>query len=220
MARALSLVAVLIIAVMSPALAETPRTLTWDDLIPQGEPIENPFLDMDMQLREDLGFIARSREDVKLGFIEKDGDEFAEALAVESDLKAQGVDVDGLIRQANEIEAAYRAQNDKLNEELDGKRIRMPGYALPLEFREDGVTEFLLVPYVGACIHVPPPPLNQTVYVALNQTYKMRNLYDPVWITGRITAKPSSKALSFVDGAADIQTGYTIEGVEIEPYED
>lgn len=219
MARVLAFAAVLIVAITSIAQAETPREITWDDLIPPSETIENPFLDMDMQLREDLGFIARTREDLRMEFISKDGEEYAEALAVEASLKIQGIDVDGLIQKANAIEEAYKAQESMLNAALDGKRIRMPGYALPLEYREDGITEFLLVPYVGACIHSPAPPLNQTVFVTLNQTYKMQSLFAPVWVTGRISAKQDAKELSFVDGAAAIQTGYTIEGVQIEPYE-
>ncbi len=47
----------------------------------------------------------------------------------------------------------------KLNAALDGQKIKMPGYITPLEITSDGMTEFLLVPYLGACIHVPPPPL-------------------------------------------------------------
>ena len=52
-------------------------------------------------------------------------------------------------------------------EELDGQTVRIPGYLLPLELIGDRVNEFLLVPYVGACIHVPPPPLNQIVSVKI-----------------------------------------------------
>jgi hypothetical protein len=49
--------------------------------------------------------------------------------------------------------------------ELDGKRVRIGGYVVPLDFESTTVKEFLLVPFVGACIHVPPPPANQIIYV-------------------------------------------------------
>ena len=49
--------------------------------------------------------------------------------------------------------------------ELDGKRVRIGGYVVPLDFEATNVKEFLLVPFVGACIHVPPPPPNQIIYV-------------------------------------------------------
>jgi hypothetical protein len=58
-------------------------------------------------------------------------------------------------------------------EDLNGRIVRMPGYLLPLDVIGAKVTEFLLVPYIGACIHVPPPPPNQIVYV---KVVKM-----PIW---------------------------------------
>lgn len=200
------------------AAAETPKAITWDDLVPAGLPIENPILDLDMEAREDLGFVARTRQDLELGFIEKDSEAYKEALAVEVALRAGGIDVDDMISIATRIEAEYQRREGMMNPVLDGQKIRMPGYALPLEFVEAGVSEFLLVPYVGACIHVPPPPPNQMVLVKLNQTYKMESLYDPVWVTGVLRIKAGNPSLSLVDGAADVSVGYALEGVAIEPY--
>ena len=54
----------------------------------------------------------------------------------------------------------FDANATKLNKALHGAYIRMPGFIIPLELDADGVIEFVLVPYVGACIHVPPPPPN------------------------------------------------------------
>jgi hypothetical protein len=66
----------------------------------------------------------------------------------------------------------------------DGNLVRVPGFMVPLEDSADQVTEFLLVPYVGACIHTPPPPANQILQVQTAQKVKV-NLYDPIWVTGR-----------------------------------
>jgi hypothetical protein len=58
---------------------------------------------------------------------------------------------------------------------LDGTKVRIPGYIVPLEADDQGrLTEFFLVPFLGACIHVPPPPPNQIVYVKLPQASKRR----------------------------------------------
>jgi imidazolonepropionase-like amidohydrolase len=62
----------------------------------------------------------------------------------------------------------------------------MPGYALPLEYDGKNVTEFLLVPWVGACIHTPPPPPNQIVYAKAAQPFPAKNRFAPVWIEGRL----------------------------------
>lgn len=53
---------------------------------------------------------------------------------------------------------------------LDGESIRIAGYLVPLEYNEKKlISEFLLVPYYGACIHTPPPPANQIIHVFMNQ---------------------------------------------------
>jgi hypothetical protein len=62
--------------------------------------------------------------------------------------------------------AAQQVMDFSVNKALDGNNVRLPGFIVPLEVSKEGkVTEFFLVPYVGACIHVPPPPPNQLIYV-------------------------------------------------------
>lgn len=69
--------------------------------------------------------------------------------------------------------------------QLAGKRVSIPGFMVPLEDDLDQVTEFLLVPYAGACIHVPPPPPNQIVYVKMNKNTKVQVTFtDPIVVTG------------------------------------
>lgn len=72
-----------------------------------------------------------------------------------------------------------------VNEELDGKRIRIPGFVVPLEFDDfETITQFLFVPYFGACIHLPPPPPNQIILVNSPQGLELTELYDPFWLSG------------------------------------
>ena len=130
----------------------------------------------------------------------------------------EGVDVKELLKAAEDLKTEVDRRGAIVNGELDGKIVRMPGYALPLEQSEDGVTEFLLVPYVGACIHVPPPPANQIVYVKLDKAYRVASLYEPIWITGKLVAESASRSLSLVDGVAPVATGYRMDGIAIEPY--
>ncbi|WP_250656947.1 DUF3299 domain-containing protein [Alkalimarinus coralli] len=69
--------------------------------------------------------------------------------------------------------------------EMDGQAIRIPGFIVPLEFDDtETITQFFLVPYFGACIHVPPPPPNQLIFVDYPSGVKLGELYDPVWIFG------------------------------------
>ena len=79
---------------------------------------------------------------------------------------------------------------------------RVPGYMVPLEDTLNEVTEFLLVPYPGACIHVPPPPPNQLMLVTMNggKTTSVIPFWEPVWVQGIVTigeAKNSDGATAF-----------------------
>jgi len=95
--------------------------------------------------------------------------------------------------------------------ELDGETVRLPGFVVPLEFTETAVSEFLLVPYFGACIHVPPPPSNQIVYVQTAKPYDIRGLFEAVWVTGRLRTSVQMTELA--------DAGYTLEATTVEPYE-
>ncbi|MBO2928933.1 DUF3299 domain-containing protein [Metapseudomonas otitidis] len=96
--------------------------------------------------------------------------------------------------------------------ELDGQEVKLPGYIVPLDVTEEGrVTEFLLVPYFGACIHVPPPPSNQIVHVTTELGVLMDALYQPFWIEGPLQVKASTSELA--------EAGYQMEASKIYPYE-
>ena len=74
--------------------------------------------------------------------------------------------------------------------EMNGTNIRIPGFIVPLEFDdEQTITEFFLVPYFGACIHSPPPPPNQIIYVRAPKGIQIETLYDPFWISGKLSTK-------------------------------
>jgi uncharacterized protein len=82
---------------------------------------------------------------------------------------------------------------------------------VPLERGPDGLlSEFFLVPYFGACIHVPPPPPNQIVYVRMRAGAGLRSIEDAQWVTGRLHAAARATDL----GVA----AYTLDGERLEPY--
>jgi uncharacterized protein len=70
---------------------------------------------------------------------------------------------------------------------LNNTKVSIPGFMVPLEDDADQVTEFILVPFAGACIHVPPPPPNQMVYVKLTRQQKVKMSFtDPIMVTGTL----------------------------------
>ena len=98
-------------------------------------------------------------------------------------------------------------------ETLDGRRVRIPGFVVPLETDGVKLSEFLLVPYYGACIHVPPPPSNQVIYVTVPEgEAKVRSAFDAVWVIGTLSAKPFSSDLA--------QAGYQLRAESVLPYDE
>ena len=94
------------------------------------------------------------------------------------------------------------------------KKIRIPGYAVPLDAERSEKREFLLVPYFGACIHTPPPPANQIVLVrptAQSKIKKMPESMDVLWVEGEL----KEGRVSTSQGVS----GYLLEAISIAPYE-
>jgi hypothetical protein len=82
--------------------------------------------------------------------------------------------------------------------DLDKKEVKLSGFVLPLKFNGDKVTQFLLVPFVGACVHVPPPPANQLVLVDVPQGYQTTGLWEPVTVIGTLAVSGISMELAEV----------------------
>ncbi len=121
------------------------------------------------------------------------------------------------IDEEKEFGIIYDVNVFKPRADLHGQSIRIAGFTLPLEMEDEKSVEFLLVPFVGACIHVPPPPPIQIIYVKFPEGYKSRALYDAVWITGRLETENANYDLDFVDGNEEIQVGYSLTATTVTP---
>lgn len=107
--------------------------------------------------------------------------------------------------------AAQQIMDFSVNKSLNGSTVKIPGFIVPLDIGKDGlVSEFFLVPYFGACIHVPPPPPNQIVYVRMNKGIALDSIYEAYWITGKLKASNKTTRL----GAS----AYQLEGSKVEIY--
>lgn len=95
--------------------------------------------------------------------------------------------------------------------ELNGKQVRIPGFVIPLEGDADQVTEFLLVPYYGSCIHTPPPPPNQIIHVTFPQGAPDQDLWDVVYLEGKLMTQQNVVGM--------VETGYHIIGSSVSPYQ-
>ena len=97
--------------------------------------------------------------------------------------------------------------------EIDGKMVKIPGFMVPLEDESDEITEFLLVPYQGACVHTPPPPPNQIVEVEMAGGKKAKfDFWNPVWVRGKLEIQTVKSPYGDVS--------YKLTGMAIEPYKE
>lgn len=104
------------------------------------------------------------------------------------------------------------SQQKSAAQQLDGKTVAVPGFMVPLEDDLDHVTEFLLVPFAGACIHVPPPPPNQMIYVKMNGNKQVHVTFtDPIMVTGQM------KISTVISPYGDVS--YEMVGMTIKPYQ-
>lgn len=117
------------------------------------------------------------------------------------------------VAQAMDPEWQEILSSTNVRPELDGTRIRIPGFIVPLEFNDNQeTTEFFLVPYMGACIHVPPPPPNQIIHVTPGTPLKMDRMWEPYWVIGTLET-------SLVEN--DIATSaYSMQADEVILYEE
>lgn len=146
--------------------------LTWEDLMPEGEEAvlallyEEFYTDLETRLR------AQSQRLKDVEVQSADG----------SDL-----DISQLIAEGSASDTMEQIGTFNVVEDLDGLKIRLPGYVVPLDFSSNKeYKEFLLVPYFGACLHTPPPPPNQIVYVKSDPAAEVESIYDPVWVEGTL----------------------------------
>ena len=94
---------------------------------------------------------------------------------------------------------------------LEGKTVKIPGFIVPLEDYEEEGAEFLLVPYFGACVHTPPPPPNQMVYVRMQDGKKLKfGWWDPVWMEGTLRIEHFESPYGAV--------GFQLVGTKTTPY--
>ncbi len=104
-------------------------------------------------------------------------------------------------------------KSTKVRPEFNNKRIRIAGYIVPIEYDDNQViTEFFLVPYFGACIHVPPPPPNQLIYVKHPKGFQLPDLYTPFWVDGTVVIETQENELGL--------SAYSMRNVKLTRYEE
>jgi hypothetical protein len=198
--------------------AKSPREVHWEDLQAPFE-FEDPFEKLTEEQLMDLGVIARVQSLEK-----RQGDSKVtegmrqEAAAARAKLEKQKVDIEGLFAKRAKITELRKKRANAAVPELAGQFLALPGFVLPLEYDGKKVTEFLLVPWVGACIHTPPPPPNQMVHVIAKTPFETKGMFEAVTITGVMKIETRKEELFLVDGKAEINLSYSMTNAGVAKY--
>ena len=180
--RVVKFLLVSFISVFGNSVLAEPTVITWDDLSPSKD--QGAKLNFDMKSAiigiPDISEFDGSKEKLDI---------FLDDMEFLKEMQGEG----GFI-----------------NMNLNDKEIKIAGYIAPIAFDGDNVAEFLLVPYRGACIHVPPPPANQIIYVKSANGLKADEISSPQWITGILRTNSVSTIV------ADV--GYSIQEASVSPY--
>ncbi len=116
----------------------------------------------------------------------------------------------GLVDHSGPVLSSQQPASTGVRPDWNGRIVRLPGFIVPIDFDGTAVTAFILVPYAGACIHVPPPSANQLVFVTTPEPYESQGLYAPVSVTGMFGISSISTHLA--------QIGYALSADHIEPF--
>ncbi|MEL7330203.1 MAG: DUF3299 domain-containing protein [Cyanobacteria bacterium J06559_1] len=211
-----------LMAVIPAAPAAAQSTITWEDLQAQSTHLRNPY----EQLNEDQTFRLSSlyqlREWTKDNPPAPDSIEAKEIQRLEQTFADEGIDPDALLVHVDEAQAYWRSQAQTTNSDLEEQFVQLSGYVLPLgdnrsDSQTQSVNEFLLVPYVGACIHVPAPPPNQIIHIEPAAAIENPGVFSAVEVSGKLRSQSNSYELFRVDGTRTVDVSYALDLEAIAP---
>lgn len=190
-------------------LADAPAHVVWSELAPSTAPYEDPFLEMSYWQKDDLRTILQATQN-------EDDNELAQRSQVaRARLFDDGYDADALLEQRLFVMEKRREEATGVTGQFLGQVVTLDGYVLPLSSQDGRVYTFLLVPWVGACIHTPSPPPNQMVRVTVPDGIEIDEVFHAVRLRGVLEHEPTVSNLFLVDGHSLVEASYTLNSAQI-----
>lgn len=196
------------------AVASETKVLKWPQLQPDNPALRKTITDMSQEQKSRL---MRAIQALELKQ-QIENNKVKPANLTASDLGLLKEDFKELKPLIAEIETFEKKRVSEMIPSLQGQVIELSGYLLPLKLKGKLVTEFLLVPVIGACIHVPAPPPNQMVVVQYPAGFPQGDLFSPVTVVGKVAIKSTKANLALADGASDVEVGYQMLASEVREY--
>lgn len=191
--------------------AEEYKQIGWSDLQGKIPDYDDPFKKLTKDQLFYLSVYARVKEMQKISPKRVNEGMLKDAKNAEEILKKEGIDIVYLLSQRDAIKKLRTEAASSVNTDLNNSNISMSGFMLSLEFNQGKTNKFLLVPVVGACVHTPPPPINQIIYVETKTPIDAGTRFTAVTINGKIITQKMSNDLFLVDGTDKISSGYIVQ---------
>lgn len=196
-----------------------PMQIGWQDLQGKVEPYQDPFAALTDDQLFNLSVYGRITEMQTLyPSYEITDAMLKEAEEAKAQLIKENINIEYMFEQRDIIMKKRQKAALVTNDLLANREIQMSGYMLALEFDNGTVSEFLLVPTIGACSHKPVPPANQLIFVKAATPVNAGSPYMPIKITGTLRVTPEVKDLYLVDGKKQVRMAYSIEDAIVEPF--
>ena len=216
--RFLTSVFVAALLAATQAIAE-PEAIEFQDLAdPFAVAFDDPYAVMGVEMLNELKVLVQSDEKLAGTDLDEETRTRLEArrAAAQEKLEANGHQVDALLEQRWDVAKKRRAARLATNPIFDGVEVSISGYIIPAPPNADGSGFGYLVPQVGMCSHLPPPPPNQLVRVRLRADQQVGSLYLPVRVSGLLRVEPSDETIFVLDGESRMLSGWTLNAETVE----
>jgi hypothetical protein len=206
-----------------PKIDEGPMTIRWSDLAPEnGKPFSDPFAKLTQNQLADLSYLARVQRLIAEEKIKADGVDAKEAKGLANKLTSEGVDIGWLMAQRRHVPKIRALQVESLSksivESLGDKKVTLTGYAIPIASRQEGLTEFFLLPTSAACSNEAAPSPLQAVFVSMELSIALPEKHIPLRVTGRVKAQATAKTISNGIAMTTVQSAYSMLSPDTEVY--
>ncbi|RDX33591.1 DUF3299 domain-containing protein [Arcobacter sp. HD9-500m-PIT-SAG02] len=201
---------------ISIVYAQGYQAINWEDLEGKVEAYDDPFEKLSEDQMYNLSVLYEVQQ---MDASQVDKYLLEDMAEAKQSLEKDKIDVKYYFDQAERIAKKREKESKLTNSTLNNKKVKLSGFSLALGLNEGKIQEFLFVPYIGACIHSPAPPLNQILYVKSLKPVKVDDRFEPLTIKGTLQIKKNKNKLFLTDGEDEVESAYTFLADEIKPYE-
>ena len=200
------------------ALADAaPQRIDWRELQAPATRENNPFAALTDEQSEALRELVVGRMRAARGAVATEA-ERQRRVDLGAQLSAQGIDADALLARRVDLISQRQSAAEAGVAALEGRAVRLDGYLLPAAVQGEHITEFLLVPSIGACSHMGTPPPNQTVRLRPAQPYRLDSSFQSVTVAGTLRLRVVHTSVYLVDGPMELRSSYAMDDAIVQPY--